>query len=36
MTFTQAELISSILIVLGIVGAIWSVKHHRNKQLAAA
>lgn len=34
MSFTQAELISSILILLGIGGAIWSVRNHRPTQTA--
>lgn len=29
-TFTQAELISSILIILGIIGIVWSIKSHNK------
>lgn len=29
-TFTQAELISSILMILGIIGIVWSIKSHNK------
>lgn len=34
-TFTQAELISSILIILGIVGIVWSIKSFKNNGFEA-
>ena len=30
LSFTQAELISFIMVVLGVIGIIWSVRHTRK------
>lgn len=32
--FTQAELISTILVLLGVIGAIWSLKNEKKNQTA--
>ena len=33
MSFTQAELISSVMVLSGVVGVIWSVNHHSKRKV---
>ncbi len=34
LTFTQAEMLSLVMIILGVVGTIWSIISHRKKQFS--